>query len=170
MFFGLIIRMVKFDRRPINRNPNSNFASKWTSSSSFYGDSTTPKLLLNLFETRFLGLPLFLSNCRLKPTKKLRLGYGDEYFLPIYGGSRCLCRIAWTVTKLYCIQSSSLTISLIQIPHSSRDVVKKDEDVKVLEMVGGEDWLPPPTKVIFTKIISLISKSPLKISAITSLR
>ncbi|CAN6861404.1 unnamed protein product [Brassica oleracea] len=121
-------------------------------------------------EKRFLGLPLFLSNCRLKPTKKLRLGYGDEYFLPIYGGSRCLCRIAWTVTKLYCIQSSSLTISLIQIPHSSHDVVKKDEDVKVLEMVGGEDWLPQPTKVIFTKIISLISKSPLKISAITSLR
>ncbi|CDY68051.1 BnaAnng26000D [Brassica napus] len=49
-------------------------------------------------------------------------------------------------------------------------VVKKDEDVKVLEMVGDEDCLPPPAKVIFTKIISLISKSPLKISAITSLR
>ncbi|CDY38316.1 BnaC05g30090D [Brassica napus] len=49
-------------------------------------------------------------------------------------------------------------------------VVKKDEDVKVLAMVGDEDWLPPPAKVIFTKIISIISKSPLKISAITSLK
>ncbi|CDY38317.1 BnaC05g30100D [Brassica napus] len=43
--------MVKLARRPVNRNPNSNFARKWTSSSSFYGDSTTPKLLPNLSET-----------------------------------------------------------------------------------------------------------------------
>ncbi|KAH0879872.1 hypothetical protein HID58_067266 [Brassica napus] len=184
--------MVKLARRPVNRNPNSNFARKWTSSSSFYGDSTTPKLLPNLSETnRFLGLPLFLNNCRLKPTKKLRLGYRDEYFLPIYGGSRCLCGIAWTVTKLYCIQSSfptplmmfALLASIVQIynykyddklftpaPQFESQVVKKDEDVKVLAMVGDEDWLPPPAKVIFTKIISIISKSPLKISAITSLK
>ena len=45
------------------------------------------------------------SNCCLKPTKKLQLSYGDEYFWPIYGGSRRLGRIAWTVMKLYCIQS-----------------------------------------------------------------
>ncbi|CAF2054461.1 BnaC06g40950D [Brassica napus] len=60
----------------------------------------------------FNGLPVkgfqgegLRSNCCLKPTKKLQLSYGDEYFWPIYGGSRRLGRIAWTVMKLYCIQS-----------------------------------------------------------------
>ncbi|CAN6802979.1 unnamed protein product [Brassica oleracea] len=34
---------------------------------------------------------------------------------------------------------------------TSHTVVKKDEDVKVIEIACDDDWLPPPPKVVFDK-------------------
>ncbi|KAF2537479.1 hypothetical protein F2Q68_00020476 [Brassica cretica] len=49
------------------------------------------------------------------------------------------------------VLSSHLLITIIFSHRTlfALKVVKKDEDVKVIEVVGDDDWLSPPPKIIF---------------------
>ncbi|VVA94468.1 unnamed protein product [Arabis nemorensis] len=68
-----------------------------------------------------------------------------------------------------CIDDDDSDVSEVPVKKrakiSQKPVLKEDEDVKVIEVAGDDDWLPPPPKVIFDK-----NKEPGEDSTIKALR